>query len=185
MKPASLGIAAILFACCFLLPNSATATIGVNFDKSTLSGTTAGLRLSGLTLVSLVGVNGRGLVADEFGSVPFSPASLASGLALPNGVLFSSTFSRPVSWTLVTLAAGTHNYPVTGVVVGPTLGHFVNAVLSHTTLNIGMGYTQDSTLIAGGETRTVSSVPEPSTLFLLLTGSVCTFGMMRRKLLAR
>lgn len=186
MKPASLGTAAIFLACCLLLPGSARATNDVNFDNgSTLSGTTAGLRLSGFTLVSVVGINDRGLMPGDLGSVPFSRASLASGLPLPNGVLFAGTFSRPVSWTLITLAAGTHHYPVTGVVVGTTLGHFVNAVFFHTALHTGMGSIQDSTLIAGGETRTVSSVPEPSTLILLLSGSVCTFGMARRKLLAR
>ena len=182
MKPASLGTAAILLACCFLLPSSATATDGVKFDDgSTLSGTTAGFRLSGLKLVSLVGINDRDLFAG--GSVPFSRASLGSGHALPSGVLFASTFSRPVSWTLITLAAGTHNYPVTGVVVGTTVSHFITTALSHVTLNTGMGSLPDSTFIAAGETRTISSVPEPSTLTLLFTGSVGMFGMMRRKLL--
>jgi len=38
--------------------------------------------------------------------------------------------------------------------------------------------------MAVGDTRIVSSVPEPSTLALLFTGSVGTLGMMWRKLLA-
>jgi hypothetical protein len=159
MKPASLGAAATLLACCFLLTNSATATNKVDFGRvGTLSETTSGLSLPG--------------------------SKLGSGLIILNGVLFSGTFSGPVSCTLTTLAAGTHTYPVTGVVVGTALGRLVN-VVTVPTIDTGMGSFKNSTLSAGGENRTVSSIPEPSTLALLFTGSIATLGMMWRKLLAR
>jgi len=159
MKPASLGAAATLLACCFLLTNSATATNKVDFRRvGTLSETTSGLSLSA--------------------------AKLGSGLIIRNGVLFSGTFSRPVSCTLISLAAGTHTYPVTGVVVGTALGQLVK-VVAVPTIDTGMGSFQNSALIEGGESRTVSSIPEPSTFALLFTGSIGTFGMMWRKLLAR
>jgi len=185
MKPASLGAAASVLACCLLLTHSATATNNVNFSHgSTLTGTTAGVSLSEFRLVSIVGIHGRDLIFGDRGSVSFPTPSPASSRALPNGALFSSTFSGPVSWTLITLGGGTHNYTVTGVVVGTIVGQLVNAVTVQLTI-AGTGFSQDSPLIVARDTRTVSSVPEPSTLALLFTGGVGTLGMMWRKLLAR
>jgi hypothetical protein len=73
---------------------------------------------------------------------------------------------------------------VTGVVVGSTVGQLVSAVTVQSTINIATELFQNSTLMAVGDTRIVSSIPEPSTLALLFTGSVGTLGMMLRKLLA-
>lgn len=134
----------------------------------------------GYTLFSVMGIDG-GVITRELGSVSFNTASPARGLGLPSGLLFSSTFSGPVSWTLVSVGGGTHNYSVTGVAVGAIVGHLVNAVTVQLTINASAGYLENATLLAGGDTKTVSSVPEPSTLALLLTGSVGTLGMMWRK----
>jgi hypothetical protein len=65
------------------------------------------------------------------------------------------------------------------------VGQLVNAVSIRLTINMGTELFQNSTLMAGADNRTVSSVPEPSTLALLLTGSVGTLGMMWRKLLTK
>jgi hypothetical protein len=103
---------------------------------------------------------------------------------IPSGVLFSGTFSAPISWTFTTLANGTHNYTLTGVLTGMLGGTSVSAVTVQLTANTGTGFFSGSTLISGGDT-TVASVPEPSTLALFATGSMSLLGMMRRKLSAR
>ena len=105
---------------------------------------------------------------------------------IPNGTLFTGTFTSPVTWTLVTLANGTHNYTLTGGLSGTTGNGFTTVgVTVQLTINIGKGFFQNSSFIAGGDTTMVSSIPEPSTLALLLTGTIGTAGMMRRKVLAR
>ena len=208
MKATSPGVAATLLAFCFTFTNSARATNTVDFSNSggTLLGTTAGLTLSGSTLVGVVGFNGGGMVTGDLGSVSFSTGTMASGFlakggtfqasrtftvtgdgtnGIPNDVLFFGTFSGPVSWTLTTLANGTHNYMLTGVLVGSMAGKVVNAVTVQLTVNTGKGFFHNSTFIGGGDTTTVSSVPEPSTLSLLLTGSLGMLGIIRRKILAR
>ena len=103
---------------------------------------------------------------------------------IPNGVLFSGTFSGPISWTLTTLADGTHSYTLTGVLTGMMGGSSVNAVTVQMTVNTGAGFFTGSSLIAGGDT-TVASVPEPSTLAFFATGAMSMMGMMRRKLFVR
>jgi len=102
-----------------------------------------------------------------------------------NGVLFSGSFSGPSTWALTTLADGTHNYTLTGIVTGTMNGASVEAVTVQLTINTGKGFFDGSTLIAGGDTTTVSSVPEPSSLALFGTGAMGLLGMMRRKLFAR
>jgi len=186
MKVVSLGAAATLLMFFFFLPASATATNGVDFSnrEGKLFGTAAALSFSSSALISVIGFNGERLVGRSHGSVSLSTGSMARSLGFPNDVLFSGTFSGPVTRTLITLANGSHNYTVTGVVVGSTVGQLVSAVTVQSTINIAAAVFQNSTLMAVGDTRIVSSVPEPSTLALLFTGSVGTLGMMWRKLLA-
>ena len=78
------------------------------------------------------GANGGGLITgNDLGSVSLHNRSTLSGdlqmggtfagggsftitgngtNGIPNGTLFAGTFDGPVTWTLVTLANGTHNY---------------------------------------------------------------------------
>jgi hypothetical protein len=207
MKSASLATIAALLVSCLALTNVASATNTVDFanSRATLSATCAGLSLSDSMLIAVIGFNGAGLVAGDLGSLSFSTGTLASGSlqtggtfsaggiftiqgngtnGIPSGALFSGTFSRPVTWTLITLANGTHNYTLTGVVTGMMGGLSVNAVTVQLTVNTGKEFFSGSTLISGGNTN-VSSVPEPSTLGYFATGTVTIFGMVRRKLLAR
>jgi PEP-CTERM motif len=180
MKVVSLGAALLVF--CLFLPGSATATNNVDFSnrEGTLFGTMASLGLSQPRLISMIAFNGDGLTNGNHRPVSLSTGSMASRF----DVLFSGTFSGPVTRTLITLANGSHNYTVTGVVVGSTVGQLVSAVTLQSTINIATEFFQNSTLMAVGDTRIVSSIPEPSTLALLFTGSVGTLGMMWRKLLA-
>jgi PEP-CTERM motif len=200
----SLTLAVLLS--CLALTSLATATNTIDFSNGggTLSGTNAGLSLSGSTLIAVIGFNGGGMVTGNLGTVSFSTGALASGSlemggtlaggmfsingngsnGIPNGVLFSGTFSAPITWTITTLADGTHNYTLTGVLTGTLGGTSVNAVTVQLTVNTGVGFFTGSTLITGGDT-TVASVPEPSTFAFFATGAMGMIGMMRRKLFAR
>lgn len=186
------------------LPVAAFANSGVDFTNSggTLAGTNSGLSLTGSTLAAVNGLNGGGLITGNLGSVTFSTGALASGSlqmggsfaaggsftitgngsnGIPNGTIFSGTFSGPVTWTLVTLADGTHNYVLVGTVSG-TLGSgfSTNGVTVQLTINTGKGFFNGSTQISSGDTNIV--VPEPGTLGLLGTGLVGIAGLLRRKL---
>jgi len=202
------SIVAVAVLSCFALTTTASAASSIDFSNSggTLAGTNAGLTLTGSTLISITGWNGNpNPITGNLGTLTFSTGALTSGSlkmgatfaaggsfeidgngsnGLPNGVLFSGTFSGPVSWTLTTLGNGTHNYTLTGVVTGMMGGTSVNAVTVQLTANTGKGFYNGSVTISGGDTTT-ASVPEPSSLVLLGTGTMTLLGMARRKLFAR
>jgi hypothetical protein len=186
------------------LPAAAFASSQVDFTNmgGTLSGTNAGLTLTGSTLIAVQGLNGGGLiVGSNLGSVTFTTGALASGSlqtggtfaaggsftitgngnnGVPNGVIFSGTFSQPATWTLVTLPDGTHNYTLTGALNGSLQGFNSNGVTVQLTINTGKGFFNGSTQISSGDTNVV--VPEPGTLTMLGTGLIGLAGTIRRKL---
>jgi hypothetical protein len=102
---------------------------------------------------------------------------------IADGELFSGTFSGPASWTLTTLANGTHNYTLTAIVTGTMGSTAVEGVTVQLTINTGKGFFNGSTSIAGGDTTMVSFVPEPSTLTMLSTGLLVMAGGIRRRLI--
>jgi hypothetical protein len=195
----------VLLALALALPLAAFASSSVDFTNSggTLAGSSSGLTLSGSTLVAVNGYNGGGLITgSNLGSLSFTTGSLASGSlqmggtfnaggtfnisgngtsGLPNGTIFSGTFNS-ATWTLVTLANGTHNYTLTGVLVGSMGGstYNTNGVTVQLTINTGKGYFNGSTKISSGDTTVV--VPEPGSLGLLGTGLLGLAGVIRRKL---
>jgi len=188
------------------LPLTAFAN-SVDFTNSggILAGSNSGLSLTGSALIAVNGLNGLGLVTgNNLGSVSFSTGALSGGSlqmggtfaaggsfaitgngssGIPNGTIFSGTFSGPATWTLVTLANGTHNYTLTGIVTG-TLGSgfYTNGVTVQLTINTGRGFFNGRTHISSGDTNVV--VPEPGSLSLLGTGLLGLAGVVRRKLKA-
>jgi hypothetical protein len=186
------------------LPLTAFAD-SVDFTNSggILAGCSNGLSLTGSALIAVNGLNGSGLVTGtDLGSVSFSTGALSGGSmqmggtfaaggsfiitgngsnGIPNGTIFAGTFSGPATWTLMTLANGTHNYTLTGVVAGTLGGGFhTDGVTVQLTVNTGRGFFNGRTHISSGDTNVV--VPEPGSLSLLGTGLLGLAGVVRRKL---
>jgi hypothetical protein len=185
------------------------AAFGDSIDTTnsggTLAGSTAGMTLTGSLLIAVNGFNGGGMILGNLGSVTLSTGTLSGGslsmggtfnggpstsfviasngtFGLPSGTLFNGSFSGPVTWTLVTLGNGTHNYTLSGAVSGTWFnGRTVDGATAQLTINTGRGFFNGLTNISSGDTNIVTSVPEPGTLGLLGTGLVGIAGAMHRK----
>ena len=182
------------------LPTAVFASSNIDYTNSggTLSGSMSGLSLSGSVLIA-VNSNAGLITGSDLGSVSFQTGALQSGSlqnggtfaaggwftitgngtnGVPNGTLFSGTFSGPVAWNMTTLANGTHNYTLTGTLSaapGSSVG-----VTVQLTVNTGKGFFNGCTRISSGDTNVV--VPEPGSLSLLGTGLIALGGTIRRKL---
>jgi hypothetical protein len=178
----------------------------VDFSNSggVLAGSSTGLSLTGSELASVTGLNGMGQIQGGLGGLTFSTGTLASGSlqmggsfngggsfvisgngsqkGIPSGVIFSGSFTGPVTWTLITLANGTHEYQLSGSISGHwyNTGVTVYGATIQLTINTGMGFFNGSTMLASGDTNIVV-VPEPGTLGLLGTGLLGLAGVLHRK----
>ena len=199
---------ALLVLACLVFSTFAYGKSDTDFSNGggTLSGATTGLALTSSRLISVTGYPGVGSVSGNLGSVSFTTDALTGGslqmggtfaaggaftivgngtAGLANGVLFWGSFSGPVSWTVTTLANGTHNYTLTGVVTGTMGGVNVNGVSVQLTVNTGKGLFNGTTKISGGDTTITPSVPEPSTMAMFGIGALGLVGLLRRRALAR
>jgi hypothetical protein len=196
-----------MVALAMALPLAAFADNSVDFTNSggTLSGSSSGLSLTGSELIDVNGFNGMGLIQGGLGGLTFSTGSLSTGSlqmggtfngggafsitstdvssGLPQGSLFTGSFTGPVTWTMLTLANGTHNYTLTGSVTGTWYnGTTVSGATVQLTINTGKGFFNGSTMISSGDTNIVTTVPEPGTLGLIGTGLIGMAGVLHRKL---
>jgi len=175
----------------------ADSTIDVSNGGGTITGNASGLSLTGSTLFKF-----GSAVGSNLGSVSFTTGAFTSGDAqmggtlaaggtftitgngtngVANGVIFSGTFTGAnTTWTLVTLANGTHNYTLTGAIADST-GRV--GATTQITVNTGKGFFNGTVGLSSGDSNL--SVPEPGTLGLLGTGLVGIAGLMRRKFWAK
>jgi PEP-CTERM motif len=191
------------------LPTALLAGSSVDYTNSggMLSGSSSGLTLTGSALIVANGLNGGGPVLGNLGTVTFQTGALLSGSlaqggtfagggwftitgngtnGIPNGTVFSGTFDGPVTWTLVTLSNGTHNYTLGPSGFTGMSGSGVRTVgaTNQLTINTGKGFFDGSTTIASGDSNLSLVVPEPGSLGLLGTGLIGLGGVVRRKLKA-
>jgi len=167
-----------------------------------LTGSAAGLRLTGSTLVNINSSKGSG----DLGTLSFSTGAPVSGSlqmggtfaaggsfvitgngtdGIENGVIFSGAFNSPVAWVLITLANGSHQYTLTGTVTGTWFtGASVAGATIQLTVNTGKGFFNGWTRLGvtqlnglGGPTPVVA---EPATLGLLGTGLLGLVALTRR-----
>lgn len=185
------------------LPLAAFASTGeVDFTNTggTLSGSNAGLSLTGSVLTVVNGYNGGGLVTGNLGTVSFTTAALVSGdlqnggifgpggtfvITSPSlgGTLFSGTFTGPVKWVANETANGQWSYTLTGALSGTwSNGTTVFGATAQLTVLTGQQFS-GSTGLASGDT-TISTTPEPGSLTLMGSGLVGLAGLLRRKLKA-
>jgi hypothetical protein len=194
-----------LILCCSVAAwaNSSQIVFNNSGGKITLNGSSLSLTGSTLTSFSGLGLNASGLL----GSVSFSTASMAAGTingggmfasggsftiagngagGLSSGVLFTGSFTGPVSWT-VTFdpkgfgGKGAYLYTLTGNVSGTLWnGANANGAVVQFTFDVpkGQPFSKSVRLNYGS---TVVTVPEPGTLGLLGTGLVGLAASLRRK----
>jgi hypothetical protein len=182
------------------LPLAALAD-SVDFSNSggTLTGSSAGLTLTGSVLSQVVGLGGNGPVSGDLGTLAFSTGVLLSGnLAtdavfaaggsfvitgngsngVPDGVIFSGTFTTTVTWAYAsTLPDGSEVFDITGNISGPGSTAQIYSVISPD------GFTTVSGTLGSGNTiiNNISTVPEPGTIGLIGIGLAGLAATVRRK----
>ena len=196
-----------------VLPLSALADSSsqVEFGNTdgTLTGSNAGMTLSGSTLTSVENYNGLGIITGELGTLGFTTGKLISGNlltgavfagggsfriatngtnGLPDGVIFNGSFSGNVYWQLFkvgNLNEYTLTGPVSGILVEGNQNIAVAGLTVQLTVSVGKGPTDlVSITLAGGNTD-LTPVPEPGTLGLLGTGLLGIAALVRQRLKPR
>ncbi len=111
-------VPALLLLSSLMLPNLSFATSRTDFSNGggTLSGTNAGLSLSGSLLVAVNGFNGGGLITGNLGTVTFTTGALSGGSLQMGG-----TFAPGGTFTID--GNGTGGLPNGDFILGNILGN--------------------------------------------------------------
>jgi hypothetical protein len=160
-----------------LLPATALASRQVDIGNSggTLAGSASGLTLTGSTLTLVNNLYPLGLITGNLGTVVFSTAAMDSGTiqtggtfapggsftvtgngtnGVVDGTIFTGSWTGEATWTLITLADGSHNYNLTGIVTGTVYttykSYSASGVTFQLTVNTGTGYFNGSTTLSSG-----------------------------------
>jgi len=182
---------AILMLLALALPLAAWASSSEDIINAggTLSGSNSGMSLTGSMLIKVDG----SMAPPSLGTFAFTTGALVSGDVLngatfagggmvtvtgngtngvPNGVIFTGTFTGPVTWT-----RNGEFYSLTGVATG---GGMTLSITQLVATGKG-GFHGTGTVASGDSTLSMTAVPEPGTLGLLGTGLVGLAGLVRRR----
>jgi hypothetical protein len=184
------------------LPIAALADSQIDFNAQggSLSGSSAGLTLTGSTLIAVSNYFGTSAIGSNLGTVSFTTGALLSGSlasggtfsstgstfkivgngvnGVPLGTIFSGSFTGDI--TLTESGTSLHSYGLFGVVMGTlsTGGQATGPVVLN--FATGKGWMGEPVTIGSVDTTVV--VPEPGTLSLFGTGLIGLAGIIRRKL---
>ena len=192
------------------MPLAAFAGSQVDFTNAggTLTGSSSGMSLTNSVLIAVNGLNGSSLVNGvSLGTFSFSTGALTSGNlqmgatfagggnfsivgnginGVTAGTIFTGSFSGPVTWSVITLANGTHNYTLVGSIVGTFAnGQSANGVTVQLSYNTGKGWFNGRVKGSSGDTNISTAVtPEPGTFALFGAGLLGIGGVLRKRLMA-
>jgi len=168
-------IAVLLLAITLPVTASATRQVDIGNSAGTLTGSASGLSVSDSTLTMVNNLYGTGLITGDLGTVSFTTAALTSGSVetggtfgpggsftvtgngtngVADGTMFTGTWTGTVTWTMITLADGSHNYNLTGVVTGTVFTEYrsysASGVTFQLTVNTGTGFFNGSIPLSSG-----------------------------------